>query len=663
MLKLRNNNLGIKKVLFLCCFILLSISTSQNVQAATSYFNPASGSIAVGSVLTVSVLVNTENAAINNAEATISFPNDLLEVISVNKVGSIFSLWVEDPSFSNLTGTVSFNGGLPTPGFNGAGGKILSVSFRAKKEGSASLAFSSMAIRANDGYGTNVSRVVGSTSYNLVKGSAITPGVEESPIVVLNAPKAPHISSLTHPIQDRWYSNNSPELSWDISTGITETRLLVDENSFTVPTILYPEPIFNKKLNNLADGIWYFHVQLKNKFGWGSVANFKIQIDTTSPQPFEIKIKEGEETTTPQPTLVFKAIDKLSGIDYYELKIDQENPIKINGPEYRLPAQGKGKHLVALRAVDMAGNYAIATQEFNTIPIEAPIITEYTKSASPGAMFSIKGTSLPEVAVIIHVQKNGKETMLQEVKSDQDGIWSFIGDSPTELGAWEIWAEVKDSSGAKSDASGKVFLKINPPIFIKIGRLAIDYLSIIFTLLGLISFVIFGAYKMWKKIQIIKKQGERRLKEEITEAEKSLYNAFRFLEKETKEQIAQLDGRASLSTKEKDIYNNLKKALENSEKFVGKEIEDVKKRIAKEEKEKGIRKEFTEVEKSLYDAFRSLEEEVKEQVAKLDGRSGLSAKEENICTNLKKILETSEKFVGKEVEDIKKELDNRQELS
>src|SRR3989344_739889 len=114
-------------LLFALSFFILifafCIFTVKTANAASLYFSPSSGNFSVGDIISTSVFVNTEGIAINNADAVISFPAALLEVVSLNKSGSIFSLWVEEPSFSNSAGTVSFNGGLPTPGFNGSAGK------------------------------------------------------------------------------------------------------------------------------------------------------------------------------------------------------------------------------------------------------------------------------------------------------------------------------------------------------------------------------------------------------------------------------------------------------------------------------------------------------------------------------------------------------------
>ena len=79
----------------------------------------------------------------------------------------------------------------------------------------------------------------------------------------------------------------------------------------------------------------------------------------------------------------------------------------------------------------------------------------------------------------------------------------------------------------------------------------------------------------WYKFSLLRK----RLTKEITEAEKALYQAFKALREETKEQIEKLDGKPGLSEREKKICDDLKKALKISEEFIGKEIKDIEKKL------------------------------------------------------------------------------------
>jgi C4-dicarboxylate-specific signal transduction histidine kinase len=71
---------------------------------------------------------------------------------------------------------------------------------------------------------------------------------------------------------------------------------------------------------------------------------------------------------------------------------------------------------------------------------------------------------------------------------------------------------------------------------------------------------------------------------------------------------------------------------------------------------KKIRKETKEAEQTLHQAFNALKEETEERIAELDGKPDLSEREKKVCNSLKKALKISEKFIGKEIEDIEKEI-------
>lgn len=142
---------------FTLTFLLILCSViPQTGLAATLSLSSNTTTVDVGNFFTISVKTNTQDKYINNGEAIIEFPTDLLEVVSVSKTSSVFSMWVEEPSFSNTTGIISFNGGVVTPGFKGNSGTLATITFRAKKEGSATLSFLSGSLRENDGFGTDI---------------------------------------------------------------------------------------------------------------------------------------------------------------------------------------------------------------------------------------------------------------------------------------------------------------------------------------------------------------------------------------------------------------------------------------------------------------------------------------------------------------------------
>ncbi len=567
------------KILVLISFVFVFFGVCEAAQAATLYFSPSSGSYTVGSTLSTSIYVSSVDQAMNAASSVISFPADKLEVISLSKTGSIFSLWVQEPAFNNSAGAVNFEGIVLNPGFTGATGKIITVNFRAKAAGIAPLNFSSGSVLANDGKGTNILASLGNAQFNLGYAGPTIPEAT-TPSAVSGAPSAPQISSPTHPDPNKWYAKKDAKFAWTLPSGATGVRLLVGKIPAAIPTVVYAPAIREKEVTNFGDGIWYFHVQLRNASGWGEVSHFRFQIDTEPPAPFEIKFVDGKETTNPRPTVLFDTTDSLSGIEYYKVKIGEGDFFTlfseiVQSNPYILPLQSSGKRTILVQALDKAGNYTTAVEEFVILPIETPVITDYPQTLLPGTTLSIKGFAVPEARVKVYIQKDEKETRTGETKSDKEGNWSYIGAEPLEKGTYKVWVEAVDSLGAKSKPSEKVTIQVVPPAFIRIGKLAIDYLTTIVSLLVLILVIVLGIIWSWQKL--IKRK--KRLSKEITEAEKALYQAFKALKEKTEEQVAKLDGEPDLSAREKKICDELKKTLEISKKFIGKEIKDIEKEL------------------------------------------------------------------------------------
>src|SRR3990167_3960505 len=89
-----------RRVIVIFLFAVFFVLLGRGADAAILYLAPSSNTTAVGSSFGVTVSVNTQGVAINAAEATISFPTNLLEVTSVSKFGT-FSLWTVEPTYSN----------------------------------------------------------------------------------------------------------------------------------------------------------------------------------------------------------------------------------------------------------------------------------------------------------------------------------------------------------------------------------------------------------------------------------------------------------------------------------------------------------------------------------------------------------------------------------
>jgi len=138
----------------------LKVDTSQSLEkaqtAAILLLTPVEGRFYVGDTINVSLLVNTLGQPINVVDGKITFPSDKLQVTSISKENSIVSLWIQDPIASSSQDSISFSGGLPSPGFTGIAGQIITISFKVKSAGDAVIGLDNAHILANDGVGTDI---------------------------------------------------------------------------------------------------------------------------------------------------------------------------------------------------------------------------------------------------------------------------------------------------------------------------------------------------------------------------------------------------------------------------------------------------------------------------------------------------------------------------
>ncbi len=219
------------KEYILLFIIIIYILLPYKTNAATLSILPASSVHAVGDIITVKVVVNTEGESINNAESVISFPPSLLQVVSIDKNSSIFPLWVVTPSYSNDTGRFSFNGGIPSVGFIGSNGTIISINFKAIKEGAVSIPFLAGAVRKNDGLGTDIltSKKLGTIQIN----TAPKPKYEAPKVIKEIIPKSNIISSNKSFIPEVRLENNRNVLKFNAATLIPDVShytLIIDDS-------------------------------------------------------------------------------------------------------------------------------------------------------------------------------------------------------------------------------------------------------------------------------------------------------------------------------------------------------------------------------------------------------------------------------------------------
>ena len=164
-------------------FAHLTVHAASRVSLS---FSPTSGSYEVGDIFSEDILVGSPDQPINAISGTISFPYARAEVVSLSKANSILSIWLQEPTFSNTLGTVSFEGVALNPGFQGQSGTVLTVYFRIIGAGNIPLSFVSASVLANDGNGTPLPAKLGKATFSARQtASGVMVGSQESnsPIV------------------------------------------------------------------------------------------------------------------------------------------------------------------------------------------------------------------------------------------------------------------------------------------------------------------------------------------------------------------------------------------------------------------------------------------------------------------------------------------------
>lgn len=545
--------------------------------AANLGLSPNTGVYQTGTAFTVRVTVNSQGKSINAAEGTIRFNKNELQVVSVDRSNSIFSLWVAEPAFSNSAGTITFSGGVPA-GYIGAAGTVLNVTFRTVTSGTARVTLQDGSVLANDGRGSNV--LVGMSGGTFtIQALSTTPAPERviEYVAPANTPAAPVISSPTHSSPDEWYSKNSAELEWVLPSGVTAVRTLLDTNPTSIPTRVYESPIDSISLTDLPEGESYFHLQFRNSEGWGRIAHYRLAIDTKPPQDLTLTLPSDFNPSNPIQTLTISVTDA-TPVKTLLVRINDDEPftleLKSGTSSFELPSLTPGYHIISVEAKDAAGNSAFASQSFTLVAFERPIFTEYPSLISEDNVPVITGLTRPFATVSVIIRRDGVEPRVYEVQASEDGTFVFIPDGTLLTGVYEVSAQATDVNGAQSEVSQVVRILVQQPGYLRIGSWLVSFLSVIIPLLVLVMALAIG---VWYSIVYL-----RRFRQKVTvesrEALEILHREFSLLEKILAEEAIDMakDRKSGELTKaERETVTTMAKALTLARTRVEKEITDI----------------------------------------------------------------------------------------
>lgn len=552
------------RLLSLALLLALTLGVATKAEAAVLRMRPAQADVTVGNIVSVQVTVDTLGKTINNAESIVQFPADLLEVVSIDNKSSIFSLWVESPTFSNAVGQAAFNGGVPNPGFKGSSGTVVSIVFRAKKAGTASLLFSNAAVRENDGLGTDI--LTGSIGSELTIRSVQAPPAIEPSFV---------LTSTSHPNQNTWYAKDDVVVSWTLPRSASAVRTLLDTQRTSEPTVYYGSPITSRNLPDLEDGIWYFHASYLADGVWSRPQHYRLQIDTTNPTSVTVR---SEETVAGRVELELKAEDALSGIDRFVVTSGADKPLSVKadvngGATAELPFSRAGQHTVSVAAYDKAGNKT--ETQTTVVASEAPAlrIDSYPATIRVNESIEIAGTApYPYAALRVSLQSEDDVVQVYTLKSTSYSTFTFISQPVQTEGEYTLWVDLLRDSGEVALTSPKITVVVETPLLLQIGSYTIGLMKVlipaVLLLLLFLFILLYGWLKLFRLYGAVRK--ERR------EAERASERAFKVLREGVARHLAQSSkNKRSLGKDETEFLEELSKKLEEAEEIITKEIRDI----------------------------------------------------------------------------------------
>lgn len=487
--------------------------------AATFFFSPSSFETGIGGKVIVNLKINSEEASLNAAQTIIHFPPGNLEVSSVDKEGSIFNFWLEDPSFSNTEGTISLAGGTPN-GVSGGSLQVLKITFTAKGSGSGTISLTDAAIAASDGSGTNIlSKLIDSAfTVTTVRETApiAKPATEPvpAPTQIVRAavpsgklPIKPVITVPLFPDETRWYNLVGPFVAnWKLPEDVTDVSTAVNKQPNFAPT--KSEGLFdNKTFPAPDDGAWYLHLRFKNNIGWGPTAHYRLAIDTAPPLAFETTALEGVATDNPTPTLQFETSDALSGLKGYQIYTEDNGfiviPISGFKNSFVLPLQSPGKKRIVVKAMDFSGNSVESIVELDITPIPSPILTFVTKQlfSDENRGLTARGTAIVGTKLFLKLYF-GDELVSEKTPSvDALGNWELVFDEPLRNGKYKIVAQSQDLRGALSLEVNSGFITVQERPIIQLGPLQLGRGGASILLLLILIFGFSGGIWFYKRRQ------------------------------------------------------------------------------------------------------------------------------------------------------------------
>ena len=585
-----------KQFFFILPLIVFSFIFARSADAAILFLVPDKKTVKIGEEISIDVRVDTEDESINAAQGAINFPTNLLEATKIDKTGSVFGFWIEEPAFSNENGTANFIGGTPK-GVSGKSLQIFKLTFKARGAGLAELSLSDAVVTASDGQGTNIlSRMEGAIVNVGTEVIAPTPPptpsstpsltplvappvapiqpqkVERKAVPATKLPATSVVEVPLYPDQSQWYNYTGEAIAlWEVPPDVIQVATEINQNPNAIPAVPEKELFNGKNFGILEEGIWYIHIRFKNNIGWGKTAHYKISLDTTAPLPFEAKI-DSPVSDNPAPQITFITQDALSGISQAALFIDGKQFLRTTTTTTILPPQAPGTYTLLVRVFDRAGNSVEDDLQFEILPLPTPVIEFISRSVSQGETIFASGKSISNGLIEAQVLNAARQEVFKgKVQSDNSGNWKIAIDKVLPIGKYTLTVVVRDERGASSYSTKEESFKVRPKTILSLGgiidlgwfEILIIVMLVVVSGVGLIAWWYVAKKKTHEAYRIIVGRDIEKLSTLLSDDLKELEDTQ---ELEDSSRLAQAT----------DLIDKMKKTIARMKKYIGEEVNKLK---------------------------------------------------------------------------------------
>jgi hypothetical protein len=394
---------------------------------------------------------------------------------------------------------------------------------------------------------------------------------------VATATVVPVITSPTHPDNILWYGRRDASFEWKLPEGVIAVRTLYSDKETDKPTKVYDPPVTNRSFTTDSDGVFYMLAQFKNASGWGAVAQYKFQVDTSAPESLKASFPDSNITTNQTPAVLVLAEDALSGVAKITLSVDKGQPVEFPvDPSnlYHLPKQSSGNHTVVITALDNAGNATTVSLDYTIQTISPPVITEYTKKVDFDNKFKIIGATYPNATVEVVLIDAEGIPYTSQVTSNDTGVFTLLWDKSLSSGVYEMRARVLDGRGSVSDYTETRVVIVERMVLIRFGIFVMNWLSVI--LIVIIAALTITATLWYSLVQF--SRFRRKVKRRLSEVENTLRVNVQALRRDTEEfhdVLVKAERKRELTKEEQAILKKFKKRLEITEKEIEEKLDKI----------------------------------------------------------------------------------------